>query len=221
MIVNGAPTNTAAYPHRGPGQHQPHGDLRHQQEKQPSADADPGSRGPDQQLRRGIRTGRRRAVQHHHEVGHQPVSRQRLRVLRERGSERGDLPFTGDPATGGKYRPRNRRNDYGGTFGGPVCIPKVYNGHNKTFFFFNYEYSWKARLSVSPTRCPTRRIGAGDFSAISPNGELQPVLAARRSSPGRCHPRIRRAPDLRQYDLRSLTRAGGKRSRHATRFPTI
>ncbi|HEX4230276.1 MAG TPA: TonB-dependent receptor [Bryobacteraceae bacterium] len=30
-------------------------------------------------------------------------------------------------------------NVFGGTFGGPVVIPKVYNGHDKTFFFFNYE----------------------------------------------------------------------------------
>jgi Carboxypeptidase regulatory-like domain/TonB-dependent Receptor Plug Domain len=30
-------------------------------------------------------------------------------------------------------------NVFGGTFGGPVAIPKVYNGHDKTFFFFNYE----------------------------------------------------------------------------------
>ena len=40
---------------------------------------------------------------------------------------------------GGKFRPRNRRNDFGGTLGGPIYIPKVYNGHNKSFFFFNYE----------------------------------------------------------------------------------
>lgn len=32
-----------------------------------------------------------------------------------------------------------RRNDYGFTFGGPVVIPKVYNGKDKTFFFFNFE----------------------------------------------------------------------------------
>jgi hypothetical protein len=30
-------------------------------------------------------------------------------------------------------------NVFGGTIGGPVAIPKVYNGHDKTFFFFNYE----------------------------------------------------------------------------------
>ena len=36
-------------------------------------------------------------------------------------------------------KPRNRRNDYGFTFGGPVRIPKIYNGRNKTFFFYNFE----------------------------------------------------------------------------------
>src|SRR5215469_12088490 len=36
-------------------------------------------------------------------------------------------------------RPKTRINDFGGTVGGPVWIPKVYNGKNKTFFFFSYE----------------------------------------------------------------------------------
>ena len=36
-------------------------------------------------------------------------------------------------------RPKSRQNDFGGSFGGPVWIPKIYDGHNKTFFFFNYE----------------------------------------------------------------------------------
>src|SRR5689334_13531257 len=48
------------------------------------------------------------------------------------------FPFSND-GTGHKVRPRNRRNDYGGTLGGPVYIPKVYDGHNRTFFFFNWE----------------------------------------------------------------------------------
>ena len=30
-------------------------------------------------------------------------------------------------------------NEYGGTVGGPVWIPKVYNGKQKTFFFFAYD----------------------------------------------------------------------------------
>lgn len=32
----------------------------------------------------------------------------------------------------------NRQNEFGASFGGPVIIPKVYNGKNKTFFFFVY-----------------------------------------------------------------------------------
>ena len=34
----------------------------------------------------------------------------------------------------GNLRLRTRRNDYGVTFGGPVWIPKVYDGRNRTFF---------------------------------------------------------------------------------------
>jgi len=49
------------------------------------------------------------------------------------------IPFSFTPE-GGKFRPRNRRNDWGGTFGGPVWIPKLYDGRNRTFFFYSYEY---------------------------------------------------------------------------------
>lgn len=34
---------------------------------------------------------------------------------------------------------RLNRNQFGGNIGGPVVIPHLYNGHDKTFFFFNYE----------------------------------------------------------------------------------
>jgi hypothetical protein len=36
-------------------------------------------------------------------------------------------------------RPKDRRKDYGGSFGGPVYIPKIYDGRNKTFFYFTAE----------------------------------------------------------------------------------
>jgi len=41
-------------------------------------------------------------------------------------------PYTGS-------RNPSRQNNFGGTFGGAVRIPHVYNGHDKTFFFFSYE----------------------------------------------------------------------------------
>ncbi len=39
------------------------------------------------------------------------------------------------------FQPRQpeNQNDFGGTFSGPVIIPKLYNGKDKTFFFFSYE----------------------------------------------------------------------------------
>ena len=80
-------------------------------------------------------------------------------------------PFTENTATGGgKVRPRNRRNDFGGTLGGPIRIPKLYDGRNKTFFFFNYEeYLESTRYAFTDT-VPTAAFLKGDFSAISPNG---------------------------------------------------
>lgn len=49
------------------------------------------------------------------------------------------LPFTVDAAGTGHIKNPLNRNDYGFTLGGPVRIPKVYNGKDKTFFFFNFE----------------------------------------------------------------------------------
>jgi hypothetical protein len=39
----------------------------------------------------------------------------------------------------GLSEPALRQNDFGGTFGGPVEIPGLYNGKDKTFFFVSYE----------------------------------------------------------------------------------
>ncbi len=44
----------------------------------------------------------------------------------------------------GQKRAPLKQNEYGGTFSGPVVIPKLYNGHDKTFFFFEYtQFSWR------------------------------------------------------------------------------
>lgn len=36
-------------------------------------------------------------------------------------------------------KPRTRQNDFGGTLGGPILIPGLYNGHDRSFFFASYE----------------------------------------------------------------------------------
>jgi hypothetical protein len=70
----------------------------------------------------------------------------------------------------GKVRPRTRRNDFGGTLGGPIYIPKVYNGRNKSFFFFNYEEFLEKTLIVQTDTVPATAYLNGNFGAVSPNG---------------------------------------------------
>ncbi len=62
-------------------------------------------------------------------------------------------------------KPTARRNDYGFTVGGPVLIPKVYNGRDKTFFFFNWEQFRETEIinNILDT-VPTARYRIGDFS---------------------------------------------------------
>ena len=62
---------------------------------------------------------------------------------------------------------RQRRHNYGFTLGGPVWIPKVYDGHDKTFFFFNFE-QFRETLIDSSTKytVPTLAYRQGDFSAL-------------------------------------------------------
>ncbi|MEI9974255.1 MAG: carboxypeptidase-like regulatory domain-containing protein [Ignavibacteriota bacterium] len=61
---------------------------------------------------------------------------------------------------------RDRKNDYGFTVGGPVYIPKLYNGKNKTFFFFNLERFGNNQISSGAySTVPTSAYRQGDFSA--------------------------------------------------------
>jgi hypothetical protein len=74
-------------------------------------------------------------------------------------------PFTRDIAKGGLIRNRARRQDWGFTGGGPVWIPKIYDGHNKSFFFFGYEQFRETLISSSsPINVPTTAYRTGDFS---------------------------------------------------------
>jgi hypothetical protein len=70
-------------------------------------------------------------------------------------------PFT-DDGNGHLIRSRERRNDYGFTFGGPV-VTKFYDGHNKTFFFFNFEQFRETTVSNFPITVPTPAYRRGDF----------------------------------------------------------
>ncbi len=79
-------------------------------------------------------------------------------------------PFSVNTSGVGKVRQRNRRNDFGGTLGGPITIPKIYNGHNRSFFFFNYEEYLETSQILNSDTVPAPAYLQGNFSAISANG---------------------------------------------------
>jgi hypothetical protein len=66
----------------------------------------------------------------------------------------------------GKERPPFTQNQFGANAGGPLVIPRVYNGRDKTFWFFSWE-GFRLRTGTAfTTTVPTPAEIAGDFSAI-------------------------------------------------------
>src|SRR6267378_517906 len=76
-------------------------------------------------------------------------------------------------------RPADHQNDFGGSLGGPVRIPKLYDGRNKTFFFFSWEQYRNNPGTSSTDTLPTKaELQNGDFSALlvgaQPTGAINP-----------------------------------------------
>lgn len=65
----------------------------------------------------------------------------------------------------GLKTPEFRMNQYGGTIGGPVRIPRLYNGHNRSFFFFSYQGTQRVKGATTILTVPTDAQKNGDFSA--------------------------------------------------------
>lgn len=61
-------------------------------------------------------------------------------------------------------RPAYHQNQFGGTVGGPVLIPKLYNGKNKTFFFFDYQGTRIDTPSASTSSVPTALMHSSGFT---------------------------------------------------------
>ncbi len=74
--------------------------------------------------------------------------------LRARARNDGDKPA------------RLLRNEFGATAGGPVVIPKLYNGKDKTFWFFSYEGQRRRQGLTYASAVPTEAMWNGDFSGL-------------------------------------------------------
>jgi Carboxypeptidase regulatory-like domain/TonB dependent receptor len=71
-------------------------------------------------------------------------------------------------------KPELRQNQFGFVLGGPIYIPKVYDGRNKTFFMVNYE-GWRIRNGINQNTfdVPIPAQLSGDFSTSG----LTPITA--------------------------------------------
>ena len=54
--------------------------------------------------------------------------------------------------------------NYGGSIGGPVIVPKLYNGHNRTFFWASAEAYRQQEAASTVLAVPTALERLGDFS---------------------------------------------------------
>jgi len=61
----------------------------------------------------------------------------------------------------------NRQNNFGGTIGGPIVLPKLYNGANRTFFFAGYEgFLFRGGPPNTFSTLPTLAMQGGNFSGL-------------------------------------------------------
>ncbi|HLZ10985.1 MAG TPA: TonB-dependent receptor [Candidatus Acidoferrum sp.] len=81
-------------------------------------------------------------------------------------------------SNGSNVNPRDHQNDFGGSLGGPVRVPKLYNGRDKTFFFFSWEQYRNNQGGTQPSTLPTDAERGGDFSAL-----LGPALTTGGANP--------------------------------------
>lgn len=76
-------------------------------------------------------------------------------------------------------RPSDKKNDYGGNLGGPFVIPHLYNGRDKTFFFFGWEQYRQVLGGPRTSSVPTTPELTGNFQdqilgGNGPTGNINP-----------------------------------------------
>ena len=115
-------------------------------------------------------------------------------------------------------RDQLKRNQFGGTLGGPVLIPHILNGHNHTFFFFGYQGERYRDVTTSHAFVPTTDELKGDFSALlsasnpdNPFGKAEQIVdpVTRKPFPGNQIPTSRLDPAAMKIAQSYLPQMGG------------
>ena len=100
----------------------------------------------------------------------------------------------------GNLLPRDalRRNQYGGTFGGPITLPKLVHGKDRFFFFVGYQGQRQSESqSSSGNVVPTPAQLNGDFSQAASNGGVDPGVACFLSGLNHNQPNPTNSPALK------------------------
>ncbi len=107
-------------------------------------------------------------------------------------------------------------NQFGAVLGGPVWIPRVYNGRNRTFFYLNYDQTLQRVPSFQTQTVPSAAFRAGDFSS-SPAIVYDPLTNA--PFPGNIIPQQRIDPAARKIlSLMPLPNTTGTFDRVSNRY---
>ena len=68
-------------------------------------------------------------------------------------------------------------------FSGPVSIPKLYNGKNKTFFFFGFQRLHEKKVAQVDSGVPSLAMRQGDFDVAAYNRIFDPATTAANRTP--------------------------------------
>jgi hypothetical protein len=99
--------------------------------------------------------------------------------------------------TGTPEPPVNQENDYGFTVGGPVWLPHIYNGRNRTFFHVSTDWFRQNQALNSIGTVPTAAMKQGDFSNfVDSSGHVIPIYdpTTGKPFPGNVIPQSRFSP---------------------------
>jgi len=73
-------------------------------------------------------------------------------------------------------------NTFGGSLGGPLSIPHLYNGKNRTFFFFDYEGNRRSTAVAEQFIVPTQEQRNGNLTTLGipsiPTASINPTATA-------------------------------------------
>lgn len=101
-----------------------------------------------------------------------------------------------------------RFNTFGGSLGGPIVVPHLFNGHNKAFFFLDYEGNRKSTSQAEQYAVPSAQDRQGNLSDLAstvPGGCLvNPATGSAATGTGQCFPNYQITTPLNQSSLTLL-----------------